>query len=160
MKVRSVTTNNRASQLELTTYSGKSYAFPYAELRPSPNTDDPIREAYVDKELAREAVTYVLESGKEQSLLLDQVLHFNEEPNYMLKVLMHQLSVEAQRRLKTTKLSRRTLARLLRTSPAQIYRLADPAYTKKNLNKLVNLLQVLGAKVDVKVSDDSKKYAS
>ncbi len=35
-------------------------------------------DAYVDRELANEAFSYVLESGAEGSIHLDQVLEYNE----------------------------------------------------------------------------------
>ena len=160
MKVRGVKFNNRAKQLELTTYAGAMFPFPYARLKPQPTRSNPLVDVHVDRELAREAVTYRLRGGEEQSVLLDEVLHHNEDPNYMLRLLQHQLSVEAQKHLKTTDLSLRAIARVLRTSPAQIYRLVDPANTTKNLNNLIKLLQVLGVKVDVKLSGHNTQIAS
>jgi hypothetical protein len=48
-------------------------------------------------------------------------------------------------------LSRREVARRLKTSVPQLYRLLDPSYSRKSLNQLVSLLQVLDCEVDVVV---------
>ena len=60
MKISSVAVNNRKAQLEVTVRSGKVLPIPFAKLDPRPSTDDRLARAYVDKELANEAVTYVL----------------------------------------------------------------------------------------------------
>ncbi len=60
MKIRRATVNNRKAQLELTVRSGKVFPVPYAKLDPRPTSKNRIREVYVDKELGKEAVTYVL----------------------------------------------------------------------------------------------------
>jgi len=39
-----------------------------------PSGDDPIDRVYVDKELAREGFTYVLKSGKNGTVHIEQVL--------------------------------------------------------------------------------------
>ena len=65
MKLRSVAINNRKAQIELTTRTGALYSLPFSRLDPRPTRRNRIRDAYVDRELANEAVTYVLESGAE-----------------------------------------------------------------------------------------------
>ncbi len=148
MKIRRVTINNRKAQLELTVGSGRSLPIPYAKLLPRPTSDDRIREAYVDKELAREAVTYVLESGAEGAVHVDQALEYNQDPSYLAELVIHKLTVEALKRVDRSGLSRRELARRLGTSVAQLYRLLDPANTKKGLAQLLALLHVLDCEVD------------
>ncbi len=69
MKIRRATVNNRKTQLELTVRSGKVFPVPYAKLDPRPSAKNRIRAVYVDKELASEAVTYILESGDERTFL-------------------------------------------------------------------------------------------
>jgi hypothetical protein len=49
--------------------------------------------------------------------------------------------------------SRRELARRLKTSVPQLYRLLDPTNTRKSMNQLVCLLQVLDCSVDLVVTD-------
>lgn len=147
MKVREVNINNRKAQLELTTRSGRTLPIPYAKLAPRPTRTNRIREAYVDKELGNEAVTYVLESGAEGAVHVDHALEYNQDPSYLAELVIHKLTVEAQRRVDRSGLSRRELARRLGTSVAQLYRLLDPANTKKGLAQLLALLHVLDCEV-------------
>lgn len=150
MKIQRVLVNNRKRQLELVTRSGK-YPFPFSRLRPMPRMKNRIREAYVDPELGYEAVTYVLASGDEGTVHVDHALEYNQDPSFMAELLAHKLTLEARRRLKHAGLSRRELARRLRTSVPQLYRLLDPARPRKGLGQLVQLLHVLDCDVDVVV---------
>lgn len=149
MKIRAVVINNRKGQLELLVRAGKSYPFPYAKLSPRPSSKDRIREAVVDKELGGEAVAYVLESGAEGTIHIDSALEYNQDPSCLAELLNHKLTVEARRRLESSGLSRREVARRLNTSVPQLYRLLDPSYSRKSLNQLVALLHVLDCEVDV-----------
>jgi hypothetical protein len=152
MKIRRATVNNRKAQLELTARSGKVLPVPYAKLDPRPTPQDRIREAYVDKELGSEGVTYVLESGAEGSVHIDHALEYNQDPSYLAELLVHKLTVEAQRRVGGSGLSRRELARRLHTSVPQLYRLLDPANTRKSLGQLVGLLHLLDCDVELVVN--------
>jgi hypothetical protein len=147
VKIREVNINNRKAQLELKVRSGRTLPIPYAKLAPRPTPANRIREAYVDKELGNEAVTYVLESGAEGAVHVDHALEYNQDPSYLAELLIHKLTVEAQRRVDRSGLSRRELARRLGTSVAQLYRLLDPANTKKGLAQLLALLHVLDCEV-------------
>jgi len=155
VKIREVTVNNRKAQLELTVRSGKTFSVPYAKLDPRPTANDRIREAYVDKELGREAVTYVLESGAEGALHIEHALEYNQDPSYLAELMIHKLTVEAQRRVERSGLSRRELARRLGTSVAQLYRLLDPANTRKSLTQLLALLHVLDCEVQFVINPRS-----
>ncbi len=149
MKIRRATVNNRKAQLELTVRSGRMLPVPYAKLDPRPTAKNRIREAYVDKELGNEAVTYILESGEEGSVHVDHALEYNEDPRYLADVLVHKLTVEARRRVGRSGLSRRELARRLGTSVPQLYRLLDPANTRKHLGQLIGLLHLLDCEVQL-----------
>ena len=152
MKIKSVAVNNRKAQIELIVRSGKTIPIPFARLDPRPSRDDRIAHAYVDKELASEAATYVLQSGAEGSVHIDQALEYNEDPTYLADLLVHKLTVEARRRVEGSGQSRRELARQLGTSVPQLYRLLDPANTRKGLGQLVALLHLLDCDVDVVVN--------
>ena len=156
MKIRKVEANNRKAEFRVVTYSGNSYAFPYVKTDPQPASADRVSDAYVDRELANEGFTYVLESGDEGSVHLDQVLDYNADPTYLRDLLVYKLTVEAGRRVDKSGLSRRELARLLKTSVPQLYRLLDTSNTRKSMNQLVALLQVLDCKVDIVVADNAK----
>lgn len=151
MKIRSVTSNNRKREFSVVTRSGAEYPFPYSRAIPQPGTDDRIETLYVDKELANEAFTYRLESGGEGTLHIEQVLEYNEDPNYLADLLTYKLSLEAQKRIETSALSRRQVAKRLKTSVPQLYRLLDPANTRKSMHQLVALLHILNCDVDLVV---------
>lgn len=152
MKIRQVLANNRKGRLELIVRSGQTYPFPYAKLDPRPSAKDRILEVYVDKELGSEAVTYVLESGAEGTVHIDHALEYNQDPTFLADLLCHKLTVEAMRRMKQTELSHRELARRLRTSVPQLYRLLDPTNTRKSLAQLIALLHILDCDVELVVT--------
>jgi len=153
MKIRRVTANNRKAQLELIVYSGEVFPFPYAKLQPRPTSKDKIKSVYVDKELGNEAATYELESGQEGTVHIEHALEYNEDPAYLSELLVHRLTVEARRHLKASDLSRREVARRLRTSVPQLYRILDTANKRKSIKQLVSLLHVLDCDVEVVVKE-------
>ena len=153
MKIRKIEANNRKGEFRIVTYSGSAYVFPYVKAEPQPDSADKVADAYVDRELANEAFTYVLESGDEGSIHLDQVLEYNEDPTYLRNLLIYQLTVEARQRVEQSGLSRRELARRLKTSVPQLYRLLDTTNTRKSMNQLVSLLQILDCSIELVVTD-------
>jgi len=157
MKIRSVTSNNRRNEFTVVTRSGATYIFPYSEADPCPNSDDRLAEVFVDKELENEAVTYVLESGEEGSIHIEHILEYNEDPKYLAELLTYKLTLEAQEGIEGSGLSMRQIARRLKTSVPQLYRLLDPVNTRKSMSQLVALLHVLNCDVDLVVK---KKVAA
>ncbi len=151
MKLREVHVHRRKQQLEVVTRAGDVYPMPFVKLVPRPTRRDPIVRAVVDPELAREAVTYTLASGREGSVHLDHLLSYNRDPAYLARIVLHELSVQARQRLEASGLSRREVARRLGTSAPQVYRLLDPANTSKSFTQTLALLQVLDCDVELKV---------
>jgi len=128
------------------------YPMPYAKLNPRPSAKNRICDVCVDKELGNEAVTYVLKSGTEGSIHIDHVLEYNQDPDHLAELLSHKLTVEALKRIGKSGLSRRELARRLRTSLPQLYRLLDPTNTRKSLTQQIALLHVLDCEVNLVVT--------
>ena len=151
MKIRHVTVNNRKARLELTVYSGETFSMPFAKLGSRPTAHNRISAAFVDKELAREAVTYTLQSGDEGFVHIDQVLEYNQDPSYLAELLVHKLTVEARARMEKSGLSRREIAQRMHTSLPQLYRLLDPTNTRKSVGQLISLLHLLDCDVDLVV---------
>jgi DNA-binding TFAR19-related protein (PDSD5 family) len=151
MKIHNLTADNRRREFVLVTETGARYAFPYAQCAPTPSPGNRLLEAFIDDELAEEAFTYRLQSGEEGSVHIEQVLEYNEEPEYLAELLLYRLSLEARKRIDKSKLSRRQIARQLNTSVPQLYRLLDPANTNKSMKQLVALLHVLDCDVDLVV---------
>ena len=152
MKVKKVSINNKRKEFFVDTYSGAAYTFPYAEAEPRPDSRNRIEEVFVDKELGNEAITYVLNSGDEGSIHIEQILEYNEDPRYMAELLTYKLTLEARHGIENSGLSRRQIAKRLKTSVPQLYRLLDPANTSKSINQLVALLHVLNCNVELVVN--------
>ena len=150
MKIRSVKINNRKKAFEIKTYS-KVFGFPYSKADPPPRDSDPVTEASVDKEIGREGFVYVLESGQEGAVHMEQVLEYNQDPGYLRDLLLYRLTLEAQKRVKASTLSKRELIRRLGTSAAQFYRLLDQTNYRKSVDQVLNLLHVLDCDVDLVV---------
>jgi hypothetical protein len=159
MKIRSVQYNNRKRLFEISA-GGKTLSFPYSKAVPTPSAEDLVRHAGVDRELGREAFTFTLESGAEGSVHLDWVLEHNKDPWYLRDLLLHQLTVEALKRVEGSRVSKRELARRLGTSSAQLYRLLNPANYQKSVDQLVSLLQLLDCDVELVVRPKTAKPAA
>jgi hypothetical protein len=148
MKIRSVKANNRKKVFEVRTYS-KSLSFPYAKAEPRPSASDPIADVHVDKEVGREAFVYALSSGKEGAVHVEQVLEYNQDPGYLRELLLYKLTLEAQKRVEESGLSKREIVRRLGTSATQLYRVLDQTNYRKSVDQVLNLLHVLDCDVDL-----------
>jgi DNA-binding TFAR19-related protein (PDSD5 family) len=150
MKIRSVKPNNKKKIFEVRT-SGKSYPFPYVKVEPMPAADDPVTRVHVDKDLGGDGFQYELSSGKKGTVHIEQVLEYNQDPNYLRDILLYKLTLEAQKRVAESRLAKREIVRRLGTSPTQLYRLLDQTNYEKSVDQLVSLLQVLDCNVDLVV---------
>src|SRR5947207_287942 len=124
MKIHSVRHNNRRKSFEEST-AKKTFQIPYSKTHPKPTSKDPVMHATVDRELAREGFTYVLASGKEGSIHIDQILEYNQDPHFLRDALLCKLTMEARKRAQASRLSKREIIRRLGTSATQLYRLLD-----------------------------------
>jgi Cro/C1-type HTH DNA-binding domain len=148
VKIRSVRDNNRKKVFEIRA-STKVFTFPFSKAEPKPTSRDPITELFVDQEAGREAFTYVLHSGRTGTVHIDQVLEYNQDPRYLRDLLLYRLTLEAQKRIKESPLSKREIVRRLGTSAAQLYRLLDQTNYRKSVDQVLALLQVLNCDVDL-----------
>ncbi|HUF49577.1 MAG TPA: hypothetical protein VMN60_02010 [Longimicrobiales bacterium] len=147
MKIKKVRANNRRKAFELEV-ADRQLDFPYARLRVKPSSKDKIEEVWVDSELANEAFTYLLSSGKEESVHVEEVLEYNEDPTYLSDLLLYRLTLEAQEKVAESPLSKREIVRRLGTSASQFYRLLDQTNYKKSAGQMLALLHILGCEVD------------
>jgi hypothetical protein len=151
MKIKRVTANNRKKVFEVETTS-EVYSFPYALLRIQPDGDNRVAEAFPDPDLGAEGFTYRLADGREDTIHLDSVLEYNRDPDYLKDLLLHRLTLEAQKAVDSTDLSKREIIRTLGTSASQFYRLLDPTNHTKSVGQMLALLHLLGREVDVVIS--------
>ena len=150
MKIQSVALNNRKKAFEVKA-SKQLFQLPYSKATPHPSTADPVVQVFVDKELGREGFTYVLASGKEGTVHGEQVLEYNQDPHYLRDALLYKLTIEAQKRVEASSLSKREMIRRLGTSATQYYRLLDQTNSRKSIDQLLALLHVLDCDVDLLV---------
>ena len=150
MNILSVHANGRRRAFEVEA-AGASGTFPYAKCTPRPSAADPVVEVFADAELGNEAFTYRLRSGQEGSVHVDQVRDENRDPSYLRDQLLYQLTLEAQKRLADSPLSKREVIRRLGTSAAQLYRLLDQTNYSKSVDQILRLLNVLDCDVQVVV---------
>lgn len=148
MRIRSVIANNRRKVFEVRTAS-RVLRFPYAKAEPAPAKADGVVSVSVDGEVGREGFTYRLDSGKEGTVHIEQVLEYNQDPNYLRDLLLYKLTLEAQKRVAASSLSKREIIRRLGTSAAQFYRLLDQTNYRKSVDPLLALLHVLDCDVDL-----------
>ena len=150
MKIRSAKFNSKKKVFEIKT-SSKTYAFPYVKATPAPTADDRITSLIVDHELGGEGITYELLSGKTGTIHVEQILEYNQDPNYLRDLLLYKLTLEVQKRIAESALAKREIIRRLGTSATQLYRLLDQTNYEKSVDQLVSLLQVLDCNVDLVV---------
>lgn len=158
MKIRTIAANNRRKAFEIEV-GKKTLFFPYARLRLKPTTQNRVKEVYADPELGREAFTYVLERGDEDSIHLDEVLEYNQDPEHLRQLLVYNLTLDVQKRVAASSLSKREIIRRLGTSASQFYRLLDQTNYSKSVGQLVALLHILDCRVDLVVRKRSRKTA-
>jgi hypothetical protein len=159
VKIRKVQWNNQKKSFEVTTFSGRTFSLPYAKVDPAPTPDDQVHDAYPDAELAKEAFTYVLESGGEGAVHIDSLLEYSEDPAYLARLALHRLTVDARKRVDQSPLSKREIMRRLGTSQAQLYRLLDPTNYRKSMNQLVELLAAVDCEVELVVKERGEPSA-
>ena len=102
-------------------------------------------------EVEQQGFSYVLDSGQEGTIHAEQVLDYNEDSDYLRDALLYKLTVEAQKRLGNSSLSKREIIRRLGTSATQFYRLLDQTNTRKSVGQLLSLLHILDCDVELVV---------
>jgi hypothetical protein len=157
VKILDVVANNRRKAFELRTPRGE-YVFPFAKLYLRPTAGDRVKEVFPDPETSSEAFTYRLESGAEDTVHLDVVLEYHQDPELLNETLLHRLTVEARKAVEESGLSKRELIRALGTSPSQLYRLLDPAYYGKSIGQMAALLRLVSREVEVVVRERGEPH--
>lgn len=165
MTIKFAKINHHKKCLEIETPKGL-LALPFSKLRLMPSSEDPIVEIYVDEDLASEAVTYKLKSGLEDSIHVDAFLDYNEDPDYMKKLALYNVTIRALELVEKANISKREIARRLSTSPPQLYRLLDTSNYSKSIDQMVRLIAALGCEINfiiqprkgTGVSDPKRKF--
>ena len=159
MKISAVQADNRRKAFRVRT-GGKTLWYPYAVCGIKPSPRDRITDVFVDPEIAKEGFTYILASGREGTVHIEQVLEYHRDPDHLREIWLYRLTLEAQTRLASCPLSKREIIRQLATSPAQFYRLIDPANRRKTVDRMLALLSVLDCELDFVITDRPARRAA
>jgi hypothetical protein len=92
VKIRSVRINARRQAFEIRT-SARRLLIPFAKVDPKPTPANPAVRAYVDKEIGSEGFGYVLRSGREGTVHIEQVLEYNKDPDHLRDQLISLLQI-------------------------------------------------------------------
>jgi len=108
-RIRSVSINNRRKGFSVG-IGGNTFWYPYARLEEQPLNGDKIVKVMIDPEVAREAFVYTLSDGREGEVHTGAILDYHKDPRLVRELLLYQLSIEAQKRVESSRLSKRELA--------------------------------------------------
>lgn len=156
MKITAVLSNNRRKDFEVSA-GNKRFTFPYAKCTPSPVPTNPVVKVFVDEELGSEAFTYVLKDGSEGTVHIDHVLEYCEDPGFLWELFIYKLTLGVKRRLESSNVPKRRIARELHTSPSQLYRLLDEARSCKSLQQILAILGLLDYEVDLVIKKGGER---
>ncbi|MBU1948528.1 MAG: hypothetical protein KJ927_07450 [Candidatus Eisenbacteria bacterium] len=56
--------------------------------------------------MGREGFTYLLDSGDDGTIHIEQILEYNLDPDYLKELLLYKLTLETRKRLEVTRLSK------------------------------------------------------
>ena len=147
MKITNVSIDRRRKELVILA-GRRTFRYPLALLP----AKEELVAAVADEEIGREGVECHFASGRTDTVHLDDIRAQLGEAQYAREILLYELTLKAQELLKERGLARRALCRLLSTSPAQVYRLLDQKCYNKSIDKMVELLRVLGYRVNFQVT--------
>lgn len=147
MKITNVSIDRRRKELVITA-GRRAFRYPLALLP----VKEALMDAKADEEIGREGVECTFASGRVETVHLDDIRAQLGDSEHAKEVMLYELTVKAQELMKERGLPRRALCRLLATSPAQVYRLLDQKCYSKSIDKMVELLRVLGYRVSFKVT--------
>ncbi len=156
--MRHLKVNNRKRCLEWN-HSKVTLTYPFSKLKIVPTSSDPIVEIYTDKETAGQWAFYKLKSGVEGNIPLDAFLEYNRDPEYIRKLVLFDLTCSVLKQIKKEKIPKRELARKMKTSPAQLYRLLNTANYSKTIDQMVRLLAVMGNEVVFELKAITTKHS-
>lgn len=141
--------NYRRHVLEITLREGrktKKYNLPFSAFgKKNIHSKNRFVSIAIDRELASQAASFVLEDGSREDFPADFVL-YHCDPSYDWSPI-NQLKRALKDRLGKSKLSIRVIADALNTSPSQVVRLLEENKVSKQLVQLFRLAELAGYQV-------------
>ena len=150
MKFKSAKFSNKKKEIYIVYTSGKKVTIHYSSLGISHH----IKNIQVDRETLGKSLKIDFVSGKTDYVPYDQPLFLVKDPEYMLHNHIENIVSRINEEIRRKKMSKKHIARQLKTSDNQIQRLLNPNILNKNLSQLYKLASLLGLefKVSVKVA--------
>ena len=147
MKFKSATFSNRKKEIQVVYTSGKKAVVHYGSL----GITDPIKHIRVDKETSDRSLKIEFANGKTDYMPYDQPLFLIRDPEFMLRDHVENVVARINEEINRKNISKKHLARQLKTSDNQMQRLLDPRIVNKNLTQLYKLSAMLGLEFEVTV---------
>ncbi len=138
-KFKKVIFDNKRRSFYLEYTSGLKVDCPYSAL----GIHGKVTEAAPDDEVGEHSFYFVLESGKRDSVPYDQPLHIAQNPEYLKRQTLYEMTKVINELIRKGKVSKRELARRLGTSMSQLSRLLDTSNYKKELSRLIEIAAML-----------------
>lgn len=149
-KFKKIEPNYRKRVLEITLSEGgklSKYKLPFSSLNgPRISAQNRFRSILIEKELAEQGVSYVLQDGSKGDFPSDYVLYYCD-PTYDWSPL-NQLKRALKGKMKLSELSVRTVADALKTSPSQVMRLLKENQASKQFQQLSDLAELAGYQIE------------
>lgn len=149
MKIKKVAHNNRSKTLTIEYFSGKTVTCAYGNL----GIEGPLEESWVDKETRGRSVGIRLKNGTEEYFPYDQPLSLTRDPEYLLRNHIEHLIAKIKETMARKKITKRYLARELKTSDNQVHRLLNPSILNKNLGQLYKMAHLLGLELEWRLKE-------
>ena len=150
MKFKSAKFSNKKKEIYIVYTTGKKAVIHYSSL----GISHPIKNIQVDKETLGKSLKIDFINGKTDYIPYDQPLFLIKDPEYILHNHIENIVSRINEEIRRKKMSKKHIARQLKTSDNQIQRLLNPNILNKNLSQLYKLASLLGLefKVSVKVA--------
>ena len=150
MKIRSVRHNNRKKVFEVGT-STKKLVFPFSKATPTPTIRRPSHGALRRPRGWPRGVYLRPPLRPHRHGARRAGARIQPGSDAPPRSPVYRLTLEAQKRVAESPLSKREIVRRLGTSAAQLYRLLDQTNYRKSVDQVLALLQVLNCDVDLVV---------
>lgn len=138
-KFKSVEFNNKKKSFFIEYTTGLRVECPYSALGIKKN----VVECSPDGEVGNHSFYFVLSDGKKEYVPYDQILDIVQNPEYAKQQALYEMTKAVVKLLKESKVSKRELARRLKTSLSQIERLLTLTNYNKELSRLIEMAAIL-----------------
>ena len=148
-KFKKIVPNYRKNILEVTLQEGEKnhgYSLPFSAFGDKKiGLKNRFISIEIDRELDRQAVSFILQDGSKGDFPADLVLYYCD-PDYEWSPL-NQIKKSIRDKLRQSGISLRVLADLLKTSPSQVVRLLDSKGLSKQFLQLSHMAALVGYQI-------------